>query len=209
MKIGILGAGNVGGALAQGWLRAGHEVYFGVRNPQADDVQAIVKGSQGRAQAGGVNDAVQFGEVVVLALPWPSVKSIVNGLDLKGKVVLDCTNPILPQLAGIEVGTTTSGGEQIAELIPGAHVVKIFNTTGSGNMENPIYDGKAIPMFYCGNDAGAKVTAAGLAADLGFWPVDAGPLTNSRLLEPMAMLWVWLAYQGGMGREFAFQIVKR
>jgi hypothetical protein len=76
-------------------------------------------------------------------------------------------------------------------------------------MENPVYSGAAIPMFYCGDDAGAKKTAAQLASDVGFDPIDAGPLENARLLEPHAMLWVWLALKGGMGPKFAFQLVKR
>ncbi len=199
MKIAVLGAGNVGAALGQGWTKAGHDVVYGVRNTASAAVP----------RAMGVAEAVAFGDVVVVALPWPAAKDVLRGLDPRGKVVLDCTNPLLPQLAGIEVGTTSSGGEQIAEAAAGARVVKIFNTTGSNNMENPVYEGRAIPMFYCGDDAEAKQVAAGLAADLGFAAVDAGPLTNSRLLEPLAMLWIWLAYPGGQGREFAFQIVKR
>ena len=76
-------------------------------------------------------------------------------------------------------------------------------------MENPVYQGAAIPMLYCGDDSAAKSIAASLSADLGFAPVDAGPLRNARLLEPHAFLWIWLALQGGLGRDFAFQIVKR
>jgi predicted dinucleotide-binding enzyme len=122
---------------------------------------------------------------------------------------LDATNPLLPDLSGLEYGTTTSGGEKVAEWAKGARVVKIFNTTGYGNMGNPEYDGRAIPMLYCGDDAGAKSVAGRLAAELGFHPIDAGPLSNARLLEPHAMLWIWLAIKGGMGRDFAFQIVRR
>jgi len=81
--------------------------------------------------------------------------------------------------------------------------------TGINNMENPVYAGARIPMFYCGDDAGAKKTAAQLASDIGFEPIDAGPLANARMLEPLAMLWGWLAFPGGMGREFAFQLLKR
>ena len=76
-------------------------------------------------------------------------------------------------------------------------------------MANPIYHGQSTPMFYCGEDAGAKQTAVALASQLGFNPIDAGPLTNARLLEPYALLWIWLAVFGGVGRDFSFQIVKR
>lgn len=209
MKIAILGAGNVGGALGESWTRHGHEVYFGVRHPQAEKVLGVLKKCGPRARAETPADAVHSSEVVVNALSWPATKTVIESLDLKGKVLLDCTNPLLPDLSGLEVGTTTSGGELVAQWAKGAHVVKIFNTTGFANMLNPVYDGKSVTMFYCGDDAGSKSTAATLARVIGFDPVDAGPLSNSRLLEPLAHLWVWLAIKGGVGRNFAFQIVKR
>jgi len=209
MKIGILGGGNVGGALGVGWAKRGHQIVFGVRDPAAADTQALVAQCNGRATVGIAADAAGFGEVVVNALPWPPTKAVLTSLDLCGKTLLDATNPLLPSLTGLELGTTTSGGELVSQWAAGAHVVKIFNTTGANNMANPVYGGEPIPMFYCGDNAEAKTTAAALAKDLGFAPVDAGPLSNSRVLEPLALLWVWLAYPGGLGREFAFQIVKR
>jgi|HubBroStandDraft_6_1064221.scaffolds.fasta_scaffold544006_2 predicted dinucleotide-binding enzyme len=209
MKIGILGAGNVGAALGEAWTRHGHEVYFGVRHPEAANVLNVLKKCGPRARAETPADAVHSSEVVVNALAWPATKSVLESLDLKGKVLLDCTNPLLPDLSGLEVGTTNSGGELVATWAKGARVVKIFNSTGAGNMVNPAYEGKATPILYCGDDAEAKTTAASLARIVGFDPVDAGPLSNSRLLEPLAQLWIWLALKGGMGRDFAFQIVKR
>lgn len=209
MKIGILGGGSVGGTLGIVWTRHGHEIVFGVRQPDAADMKEVLHQCGGRARASGPQQAAAFGEVIVNALPWPATKGVLSKLDLKGKIVLDCTNPLLPGLDGLELGTTTSGAEQVAQWAPGSRVVKIFNTTGSNNMENPYYDGRPIPMFYCGDDAAAKKTAQALAAEIGFEPVDAGPLSTARLLEPLAMLWIRMAYQGGFGREFAFQIVKR
>ncbi len=209
MKIGILGAGNVGGALGLSWTRAGHSVMFGVRNPASDELKAVLARSDGKATAGSALQASQFGDVIVNALPWPATKETLAGLELSGKIVLDCSNPLLPGLAGIEVGTTSSGGELVAAWAAGAKVVKIFNTTGYGNMENPVYKGTALPMFYCSDHPEAKDIAASLARDTGFQPVDAGPLSNSRLLEPHAMLWIWLAVKGGWGRDFAFQLARR
>jgi hypothetical protein len=210
MKIGILGGGNVGSALGLSWTRKGHEVLFGVRNPASSEMTAVLASSGGKARAGSVEEAAGFGDVVVNALPWPATKGVLSKLDsLSDKVLLDCCNPFKPDLSGLEVGTGTSGGELVAQWARGAKVVKIFNTTGSNNMENPVYGGVAIPMFCCGDDAGAKKTAVQLASDIGFEPIDAGPLANARLLEPLAMLWVWLALKGGMGREFAFQLLKR
>ena len=209
MNIGILGAGNVGGTLGEAFAKVGHNVCFGVRDAGSAEVKALLDRMQGRGSAGSLADAAAFGTVVVNALPWGAVKDALLPLDLKGKTLLDCTNPLMPDLAGLEVGTTTSGGEQVASWAPGASVVKIFNTTGYDNMADPTYKGQGISMFYCGDDADAKKIAAGLAQEIGFSPMDAGPLTNARVLEPYALLWIWLAVFGGMGRDFAFQVVKR
>jgi len=209
MKIGILGGGNVGGTLGEAWARKGHEILFGVRKPDDPELKATIDRCGGKARAGSAEEAADFGEVVVNALPWPATKGVVSSLNLKGKTLLDACNPLHPDLSGLQLGTTTSAGEQVAEWSRGAKVVKIFNTTGAGNMGKPVYEGKAIPMFYCGDDAGAKATAAQLAKDVGFDPVDTGALSNARVLEPLAMLWIWLAFPGGLGMNFAFQIVKR
>jgi len=209
MKIGFLGGGNVGATLGEGFVRAGHEVFFGVREPSAPDMRAVVDRWAGKARAGSIIEAAAFAGVIVNALPWTASQAVLESLSLQGKVLLDCTNPLAPDLSGLTVGTTSSAGELVASWAKGAKVVKIFNTTGYGNMANPVYEGKSIPMFYCGDDAEAKKVAASLAKDIGFDPQDAGPLRNARLLEPYAMLWIWLAVKGGFGREFAFQIVRR
>jgi predicted dinucleotide-binding enzyme len=208
MKIGILGAGNVGGTLGQGWARSGHDIVFGVRTPSSDEVKQLLSRCAGHATAGTASDAAAS-DVVVNALPWQATQSTLEGLNLSGKVLLDCANPLLPDLSGLSVGTTTSGGEMVASWAKGARVVKIFNSTGYNNMANPVYAGQPIPMFYCGDDAAGKQTAAQLARDIGFNPIDAGPLLNARVLEPHAMLWIWMAIKGGFGSDFAFTIAKR
>ena len=190
MNIGILGSGNVGGTLGKRWAEIGHNVTYA-----------------GREQ--GSIDAAAKADVVVVALPYEAAKSVLESLDLSGKIVLDATNPILPQLSGLALGWTTSAGEQVAQWARGANVVKIFNTTGSNNMADPIYNGDAVTMFYCGDNADAKAVAKRLSSELGFDAIDAGPLQNARLLEPLAMLWIWLAYPGGQGRDIAFKLVKR
>jgi predicted dinucleotide-binding enzyme len=210
MQIGIIGAGSVGGTLGTGWARKGHKVRFGVRHPDSPEVSALVNKIGPAAAAGTVAEAASFGEVVVLATPWPATfEAIQSAGDLHEKILLDCTNPLKPQLAGLEVGTTSSAGEMVAEWAAGARVVKIFNTTGYGNMANPNYPLGPVTMFYCGNDDGAKVVAARLASDIGFDPIDAGPLSQARLLEPMAMLWIWLAVFGGFGPDIAFRLMRR
>jgi len=210
MKIGIIGAGNVGAALGKGWAKKGHSVIFGVRNPSDPKVAAVLKEAGSNARADSVKEAASLAEVVVLAMPWPATQAAIQSAgSLKDKIVLDCTNPLKPDLSGLTVGHTSSAGEQVAGWAKGARVVKIFNSTGSNNMANPRYPEGAATMFYCGDHADAKEVAAQLAHDLGFEPVDAGPLASSRLLEPLAMLWITLAYQQGMGQDFAFRIIRR
>ena len=209
MNIGIIGAGSVGGTLGTGWAHKGHSVLFGVRDASAPELKKLLARAGASAKAGSVADAGGC-DVVVLATPWDATESAIQSAGgLSGKVVLDCTNPLLPDLSGLIFGNTISGGEKVAEWAPGAAVVKIFNTTGFGNMADPVYHGEASTMFYCGDDAAAKQVAAQLAADLGFDPIDAGPLTQSRLLEPLALLWITLAIKQGLGRDFAFKLMRR
>jgi predicted dinucleotide-binding enzyme len=156
-----------------------------------------------------VKDAVQAADVIVLAVPWNSVPDAIKSAgDLTGKIVLDATNPLLPDLSGLDTPPGKSGGERVAELarVP---VVKIFNTTGFQNMANPVYNGQAATMFYCGDDANAKSIAATLATDLGFEPIDAGPLKQASVLEPFALLWISLAHQQGLGANIAFKLMRR
>jgi 8-hydroxy-5-deazaflavin:NADPH oxidoreductase len=200
MKIAIIGAGNVGNALGSGWAKRGHEVVFGVRSPA----------KAGVPNAAYVRDAAQSADVVVLAVPWEAVPDAIRSAgDLTGKLIIDATNPLLPDLSGLDTERGTSGGEKVASLAREIPVVKIFNTTGFPNMVNPDYNGERATMFYCGDDANAKSIAAGLASDLGFEPVDAGPLSQARLLEPLALLWITLALKQGFGVNIAFKLMRR
>jgi hypothetical protein len=210
MKIGIVGAGNVGGTLGARWAARGYEVAFGVRSPGDRKVATLLASIRGEVRAGTVPEAAAFGEVVVLATPWDRTEDAVRACgNLTGKAVLDTTNPLKPDLSGFAIGGDDSGGEQVARWARGSRVVKIFNTTGFDNMADPRYPDGAATMFLCGDDADAKTTAATLASNLGFDPVDAGPLSASRLLEPLAMLWIALAYPRGMGRNIAFRLMRR
>jgi len=209
MNIGIIGSGNVGGTLGTRWAQKGHQVVFGSRDPQAADLQQLVAAAGKSARAAALSEAATS-DVLLLAMPWPVVKDVLTGLgNLTNKVLIDATNPLLPDLSGLALGTTTSAAEQVAGWARGAKVVKAFNTVGYNIMADTSFQGAKPLLFYCGDDAGAKKTVHQLAEELGFDAQDAGPLKQARLLEPFALLWISLAYQQGWGREFAFQVLRR
>jgi len=192
MEIGILGCGIVGGTLGTRWRQHGHELLFGLRNPSDAKAQNLAKESG--AEVGTAGDASAFGDVVVLAVPWAVAEDAIKSAgNLSGKILLDCTNPVT-NWPEVEIGTEFSGGERVARWAAGAPVVKIFNTTGYLNMANPQYGSEAVTMFYAGDDASAKRAAEQLAADLGFDPLDVGPLSNSKYLEMLAGFWGTLAF---------------
>jgi 8-hydroxy-5-deazaflavin:NADPH oxidoreductase len=214
MNIAIIGAGNVGGTLGSRWAKNRHKVTFGIRNPSDDKVQTAVSAGGVNAKAASIADAVRSAEVVVLTVPWEGAQAAIQSAgDLNGKILIDCTNPVIMGVEGLKkglvVGHSTSAGEQVASWAKGAKVVKAFNTTGAGNMANPGYGSHNATMFICGDDAKAKGIVKELSDELGFDTIDAGPLTAARLLEPTAMLWIHLAFACGMGMNFSFKVLKR
>jgi predicted dinucleotide-binding enzyme len=208
MNIGIIGSGNVGGTLGTRWAQAGHQVTFASRKPESKEMQELLANAGPNARAGTISDAAQA-DVLLLATPWPNTEEALRSAgDLSGKILIDATNPLL-NLDALELGTTTSGGEKVAQWAGGARVVKAFNTVGNNIMANPAFDGRRPVLFYCGDDKAAKQTVGPLIAELGFDAVDAGPLSMARTLEPFALLWISLALKEGLGREFAFQLLRR
>jgi predicted dinucleotide-binding enzyme len=209
MKIGIIGAGNVGSTLGAKWAAIGHEVKFGLRDPDSPKTVELLAQIP-TATVGTVAETADFGQVVVLATPWSGAQSAVESAgDLSGKVVLDLTNPINAEFTGLEVGLDTSAGEKVQEWALNARVVKIFNTVGNNVMADAEFNDEPASMFYCGDDPEAKQMAAGLASELGFDPIDVGPLEQARMLEPLAWLWITMALKYGFGREIAFNLVRR
>jgi 8-hydroxy-5-deazaflavin:NADPH oxidoreductase len=208
MQLGIIGAGNVGNALATGWIRAGHDVALGIRDPQSPPT-----GGPSGAVYASVAAAARVATVVVLATPWQAVPDVLAGAgDLAGKILIDCTNPLRIGPAGMEldVGHTSSGGERVASLARGAAVFKTLNQTGYANMEHA---GDFVPlppvMYVAGDDLARKPIVLALVSDLGFRAIDAGPLTIARLLEPMAMLWIHMAVNRGEPMSHAFALTQR
>lgn len=209
MKIGIIGTGHVGGALGRLWAAKGHEILFGSRDPHSARVQSLAAEAGATARAGTIAEAGAYGPIVVLATPWSGTRVAVEEAGLAaGTILIDATNPLQPGLAGLELGTTTSAGEEVARWAPGARVVKAFNTLGAAHFANPIFDGAPTSMFLCGDDAEAKAVAADLAAELGFEAVDAGPLSNARWTEALAMLWIDLTHVRKVG-PIAFKLVRK
>jgi predicted dinucleotide-binding enzyme len=209
MKITVIGTGNVGGTLGTRWAKKGHQVVFGTREPESDRVHKLLEAAGENARAREVGEAVAGADVIVLAVPWNATQTtLASAGDLTGRIIVDCTNPIIPGLQ-LALGTTTSGGEQVAEWAKGARVVKAFNSTGWENMANPIYDGQPTLMLICGDDTEAKIVVVKLTESLGFEVVDLGLLDTCRLLEPFALVWIRLAAVQGFGRDIAFRLVKR
>jgi NADPH-dependent F420 reductase len=210
MRIAIIGAGNVGSTLGTAWATRGHDVVFGVREPGAGKVKALVQRSGPRARAAGVSEAVAAADVAVLATPWSAAQEAVRAAgDWRGKILIDATNPLTPDMSGLAIGHTTSGAEQVAGWAVGARVVKAFNTIGSRHMADPTFGAERASMFLCGDETAAKAAVAGLARDLGFEPVDSGPLRQARLLEPLAMLWISMALVYGHGPGIAFRLLHK
>ncbi len=208
MSITILGAGNVGLALARSFIRKGETVVLGVPDP--DKYRAAVSELGDAVRLLPTGEAIAASDVVILAVPHAAVAGIATGLaDWQGRILVDATNPLAPGLSGLSVGTTTSAAEELARLATGARVVKAFNTTGAENMADPAYVGGMPVMPVCGDDADARQRVLALASLIGFDAIDCGPLSAARYLEPFAMLWIHLAIRQGHGRRFAFGILRR
>lgn len=216
MKIAIIGAGNVGGALGKALAKAGHYIIFGVRNPGKGKTQPPLAEIGVGATSVTVPDAARSADIIFLATPWPAVPDAITAMgELKGKTLIDCTNPL--SLGGdgslsLSLGSTTSGAEEIERLAPGVHVVKAFNTYGGENFANSAYPNAAglkPVMFYCGDHEESKEKLHQLAADLGFEPIDTGGLGMARSLEPLALLWIRLSIRGGRNPNFTWARLTR
>jgi 8-hydroxy-5-deazaflavin:NADPH oxidoreductase len=201
MNIGIIGSGNVGSALHALFRAAGHEVRVGSRAPTA--AQATVS----------VLDAVKQSDVVVLALPFDAAQEALPALvsALRGKVVVDATNPLNADWSPKLLGQQHSAGEEMARLLPGATVVKAFNTVFADVMTKDRLSrgGHRASTFIASDDHSAAETVSALATSAGFAPIKVGPLSASRYLEAMAHLNIAIAIgqQGGTNAAFVYHQV--
>ena len=207
MKIGIIGAGDVGGTLGKSWRQRKHDIMFGVRNLQSQNVQRLAQMDKSLT-FGNINDAVAFGDVILFAIPWTSIEETVRGRNLSGKIVIDPTNPLTPDLRQLAFDDS-SVAERIANLAKGAKVVKAFNTIGAKTLNNLIFGSNRADLFLCGDDTPSKRVVGELAADIGFDVVDIGSLANARMLENLALLWIELALRQELGPNIAFKLLRR
>lgn len=207
MNIGILGAGNMGGALGKIWAQKGNEVFFGTRSPE----KALELSKSVNMRAGSYEDAAKFGEVIFIGTPWSATEAMLKDLApfLKGKIVIDCANALAPDFLSLSIPPNISAGELVQSWLPESKVVKAYNTIGAKVLLNPNYDGAIATGFYCGNDTGAKKIVADLIAQSGFEPIDCGGIAQARNLEAMTLLFLNLAFKQGMGGQIAFKLLKR
>jgi hypothetical protein len=204
--IAVIGAGNVGKALAQRCRAAGETFVFGVPDPAKYERP----GHDLHAPVLGVEEAIRQAAIVILAVPHAAAAGVAALLpDWEGRILVDATNPIAPKFGGLTVGTTSSAAEQLAAAAHDARVVKAFNTTGAENLSNPQYPSGMTFLPVCGDDDEARAAIVDLAGRLGFDAVDLGPLRAARYTEPFAMMWIHMAYACGQGRHFAFSRIQR
>lgn len=189
-KIAVIGDGNVGGALARGLTRAGHEVRAVGKDPAA------------------VRDIAGWGEVVIIAVPFGAIDDVVKtaGEVLAAKTVIDVTNALDADMK-LAVGFTTSGAEELQKKLPRSRVVKAFHTVFAQHMDTGRLGDRPLSTFVASDDASAKETVLQLARDIGFDAIDGGPLENSRLLEPLAFLNIQLGYVLEMGTQIGFKLL--
>ncbi|MCB9080623.1 MAG: NAD(P)-binding domain-containing protein [Lewinellaceae bacterium] len=205
MKIAIIGTGNVGGALATQWARAGHTIFLGTRDPLHFKGQDLLKNSN--TSANTITDAVAQSEVILLATPAPLAGEVAQSLgDTAGKIIIDAMN--------IVMGRGPQGFANTADAIlantQSQDVVKCFNTTGFNNMLNPQYGDQQADMFMAGDSARGKAVARQLALDCGFAACyDMGGNDRFTLMEQWAFAWINLAMFQGQGREIAFKVLHR
>ena len=166
MKIALIGAGNVGRVLGKGLSHIDHEIIYGLRNPDDSKYDEL----KDYAELKSVADAAKGAEIIILATPWSQTKNAIDAMaeNYRGKILIDCTNPLKDDLSGLTHGFDASGGEEVAKWAKGARVVKAFNTTGTSNMANPEFNSRKSMMLIASNDKEARLFVKSLSDDLGF-----------------------------------------
>lgn len=208
MRIGILGSGLMGGKLGTIFARAGHEVVFSyARNRQK--LEKLAQESGGNARYGTPRNAVQDADALLFAVHWLRVDDVLEQAgDLSGKVVMTCSLPMNEENTELVVGHISSAAEELAKRVPKARVVSAFNTVPSEVLFD-VYEakrkGRRPSLVYCGDHTPSKEVVAQLIRDVGFEPLDVGPLRIARYTEPFGLLVAQVAYEGTGGPEVAYR----
>ena len=208
MQIGILGSGLMGGKLGTIFANSGHEVVFSYSRDESK-LSRLAREAHGVARAGTPAEAAQDADALLLAVHWTRVDDVLaQAGDLSGKVIVTCSLPMDADDTELVVAHTSSGAEELARKVPGARVVSAFNTVPSEvlfSVSESAASAAAPSLVYCGDHEDAKAVAARLIRDVGFDPVDAGPLRVARYTEPFALLNAQLAYEGDNGPALAYR----
>jgi 8-hydroxy-5-deazaflavin:NADPH oxidoreductase len=209
MNIGIIGAGNMGSSLGKFWAQNGHKLMFSYSRDQAK-LKKIADSIGENATIGTPTEAVQFADVVLLSVPYTAIGDALKAAgSLDGKILFSCVNALLPDMSGLAVGTTTSAAEEIAKLAPGARVVEALPLFAEVlNSSSQQFGDQTATIFYTGDDETAKQVVADLLRETNVEAIDAGPLKNSRFVEPAMFLLIQLAYGQQLG-QVAFKLLKR
>lgn len=211
MKVGIIGSGDVGRRLGDSFVDLGHSVKIGTRDPAKLAEWASKHGMH--ASAVSFAEAAKFGDIIVIATLWTGTKSALEMAgpeNIAGKVVIDVTNPLdystMPPT--LSIGHTDSSGETIQRLLPKSKVVKAFNIVGNPHMYKPNFSEGRPTMFICGNDDSAKKMVTDILTAFGWESIDIGGIEGSRLLEPLAMLWITYYFRTNTGNH-AFKLLRQ
>src|SRR5262245_11686076 len=208
MKIGILGSGLMGGKLGRIFARAGHDVVFSYARSE-QKLKRLAREAHGAARAGAPAEAARDADTLLLAVHWSRVDDVLKQAgNLSGKVILTCSLPMSADDTGLVVAHTSSGAEELAKKARRARVVSAFGTVPSEVLFS-VFEARRKAsrpsLLYCGDDKKAKAVAAMFIRDVGFDPVDAGPLRMARYMEPFTLLIAQLAYEGDRGSELAYR----
>jgi hypothetical protein len=208
MRIGVLGAGLMGGKLGTVLAQAGHEVTFSYARSQ-HKLRQLAQEAHPSAHAGTPREAAQAADAILLGVHWSRLDDVLHQAgDLSGKVLITCSLPMNEDNSALVIAHTSSGAESLAQRLPKARVVAAFNTVPSEVLFD-VFKRRRQPvrpsLIYCGDEPGAKALTAGLVGDVGFDPIDAGPLRMARYCEPFALLVGQLAYEGGKGAELSYR----
>ncbi len=208
MRVGVLGSGLMGGKLGTLFARAGHEVVFSYARRQ-EKLKRLAKDAGRNARAGTPREAAQDADALLLAVHWLRMDDVLSQAgNLSGKAIVSCSLPMNADDTDLVVAHTSSGAEALAKKVPKARVVSAFNTVPSEVLFG-VFEARRRRirpgLVYCGDDPSSKEIAAELIRDVGFDPVDAGPLRIARYTEPFALLVARLAYEGQEGPELAYR----